>query len=66
VEFSSNLTYYADSSTNTVSFGSGTAGGNNFTGYYIQPAPPDPEPQSPLDWLDGEIERTCKLARVPR
>ena len=24
---------------------------------------PDPVPQSPLEWLDAEIEKTCALAR---
>jgi hypothetical protein len=28
------------------------------------PEPPVPAPQAPLEWLDGEIEKTCALARV--
>ena len=26
--------------------------------------PPQPKPQTPLEWLDAEIERTCALARA--
>ena len=30
-------------------------------GIYAAPAPA--RPQSPLEWLDGEIEKTCAVAR---
>jgi hypothetical protein len=34
---------------------------NQWTAPAIAPAP---EPSSPLEWLDSEVEKTCALARA--
>ena len=30
----------------------------------VPSSPPAPKPQTALEWLDAEIERTCALARL--
>jgi hypothetical protein len=30
---------------------------------FMPPSPPPARPQSPLEWLDAEIESTCAIAR---
>ena len=33
-------------------------------GYAWPAAKPEPQPQSALEWLDAEVEKTCALARA--
>ena len=59
---------------NTITTGSSTNYGYATNGaVYLTPSAgttwttsPAPRPPPPLEWLDGEIERTCALARAAK
>jgi hypothetical protein len=31
---------------------------------FVTSSPPPPKPQTALEWLDSEVERTCAFARL--